>query len=142
MRTVLLPGVIAAMFLIIPCSPASAAEVAMTRVLFCENDDAKMEVYVPQANISGSGVANAKLAKPVIGYYALDLTNAGKGKPLEPVRVSLSADSTALIVNQFTRRLPPTRIPVAGGTVDFDKRFGEKAKCHAFNSDSGLREDQ
>ena len=78
MKTLLLPGVIAAIFLIIPCSLASAAEVAMTRVLFCENDDAKMEVYVPQANISGSGVANAKLAKPVIGYYALDLTNAGE----------------------------------------------------------------
>ena len=30
-----------------------------TRVLFCENDDAKMDVYVPQANISGGGVANA-----------------------------------------------------------------------------------
>jgi hypothetical protein len=133
MKTLSLPGVIAAMCLILPCSLASTAEVAMTRVLFCENDDAKMEVYVPQANISGGGVANANLAEPVIGYYALDLTEAGKGKPLEPVRVSLTADT--LIVDQFTRQLPPTRIPVAGGTVDFDKRFGEKAKCRAFNSD-------
>lgn len=135
MITLRLPGAIAVMCLILPCSFTSAVEAAMTRVLFCENDDAKMEVYVPQANISGQGAANADLAKPVIGYYALDLTGAGKGKPLEPVRVSLTADKRTLIVDQFTRQLPPTRIPVAGGTVDFDKRFGEKAKCHAFNSD-------
>ena len=135
MITLPLPGAIAVMCLILPCSFASAVEAAMTRVLFCENDDAKMEVYVPQANISGQGAANADLAKLVIGYYALDLTGAGKGKPLEPVRVSLTADKKTLIVDQFTRQLPPTRIPAAGGTVDFDKRFGEKAKCHAFNSD-------
>jgi len=49
--------------------------------------------------------------------------------------LSLTADKRTLIVDQFTRQLPPTRIPVVGGTVDFDKRFGEKAKCHAFNSD-------
>ena len=82
MNTLLLPGAIAVMCLIPPCSLTSAAEVAMTRVLFCENDDAKMEVYVPQANISGQGAANADLAKPVIGYYALDLTEAGKGSRL------------------------------------------------------------
>lgn len=136
MNTLPMPGaIIAVLCLILLCSLASAAEVAMTRVLFCENDDAKMEVYVPQANISGQGAANVDLTKPVIGYYALDLTEAGKGKPLEPVRVSLTADNMILIVDQFTRQLPPTRIPVAGGTVDFDKRFGEKAKCRAFNSD-------
>ena len=55
MITLPLPGAIAVMCLILPCSLASAAEVAMTRVLFCENDNAKMEVYVPQANISGLG---------------------------------------------------------------------------------------
>jgi len=68
MKTLQLPGGIAAIFLIIPCSLASAAEVAMTRVLLCENDDAKMEVYVPQANIPGSGVANAKLANITVAF--------------------------------------------------------------------------
>jgi hypothetical protein len=105
----------------------------MTRVLACEGDDAKMEVYLPQSVVSGRGPANANLSKPVIGYYALDLSAAGKGKPLEPVRVSYTADKKMVIVDQFTRGLPPTRIPVSGGTVDFDQRFGTKAKCGPFN---------
>jgi hypothetical protein len=30
--------------------------------------------------------------------------------------------------------LPPTRIPVSGGTVDFDKRFGTAAQCGVFRA--------
>ena len=30
--------------------------------------------------------------KPTIGWYTLDLTSAEKGKAMEPVRVSMSAD--------------------------------------------------
>jgi hypothetical protein len=70
------------------------------------------------------------LAQPVIGYYALDLSDANKGKPLEPVKVSMAADGKT--VNQYTRGLPPTRIPVHGGSVDFDRRFGTQAKCAPF----------
>jgi len=116
-------------------SGASAAEGYMTRVLFCAGPDAQMEVYVPQSAITGLGVEGVALAKPVVGYYALDLTDALKGKHLEPVKVSLTSDKKTLIVDQFSRRLPPTRIPVTGGTVDFDKRFGTGAKCGAFNDD-------
>ncbi len=94
-----------------------------------------MEIYAPQSAVSGRGVANAKLARPVVGAYALDLTEAGKGKSLEPARISLSADRKTLIVDQFTRGLAPARIPVDGGTVDFDQRFGTHAKCGAFNSE-------
>ena len=72
------------------------------------------------------------LAQPVIGYYALDFSEVGKGKPLEPVKVSMRADGKTVIVNQYTRKLPPTSIPVGGGTVDFDQRFGTGAKCGAF----------
>jgi hypothetical protein len=61
------------------------------------------------------------------------LSGAGKGESLEPVRVSLTRDKTALVVDQYTRGLPPTQIPVAGGTVDFDNRFGTNAKCAPFN---------
>ena len=68
-------------------------------------------------------------------YLLTDLTDALKGKHLEPVKVSLTSDKKMLIVDQFSRRLPPTRIPVTGGTVDFDKRFGTGAKCGAFNDD-------
>ena len=70
----------------------------------------------------------------VIGYYALDLSEANKGKPLEPVRISFSPDRKTVVVNQYTRGLPPTRIPVAGGTVDFDNRFGTAAKCGPFQA--------
>jgi hypothetical protein len=104
----------------------------MARVLACEGPDAKMEVYVPQSVAFGGGAK--ALDRPVIGYYTLDLTEANKGKMLEPVRVSLSADKKTVIVDQYTRKLPPTRIPVTGGTVDFDKRFGTAAKCGPFQA--------
>jgi hypothetical protein len=51
-----------------------------------------MEVYIPPSiALSGPALARA-LAQPVIGYYALDLSEVGKGKPLEPVKVSMRAD--------------------------------------------------
>src|SRR5712664_4388283 len=67
-------------------TPATAADEAMTRVFACKGDDAAMEVYIPQSVMQGLGVANVKLDRPVIGAYTLDLTDAGKGKDLEPVR--------------------------------------------------------
>jgi hypothetical protein len=68
----------------------------------------------------------------VIGYYTLDLTDANKGKVLEPVRASLTRNGKTVIVDQYTRKLPPTRIPADGGTVDFDQRFGTAANCGPF----------
>jgi len=59
---------------------------------------------------------------------------ANKGKLLEPVKVTLTADKQTVIVDQYTRKLPPTRIPVSGGTVDFDQRFGTGAKCSPFRA--------
>ena len=120
-----------ALFCAVAC-PAAAKdagqEAYMSRVLVCNGTDAKMEIYVPQSAENNDAV----LVKSVIGYYALDLSEAGKGKPLEPVRVSLSADRKWITINQYTRKLPPTRIPIGGGTVDFDQRFGTGAKCGAF----------
>jgi hypothetical protein len=107
-------------------------EAYMIRMLACEGSDAKMEVYLPQS-IETSDAARA-LIHPVIGYYTLDLTEANKGKVLEPVKVSLSADKKTVIVDQYTRKLPTTRIPVSGGTVDFDQRFGTGAKCGPFRA--------
>jgi hypothetical protein len=102
----------------------------MIRMLVCQGDDATMEVYLPQSVIySPEGI---RAGQTVTGYYTLDLSEANKGKPLEPVRVTLSGDKKTVIVDQFTRKLPPTRIPVGGGTVDFDKRFGTGAKCGPF----------
>ena len=70
----------------------------------------------------------------IFGYYALDLSEANKGKSLEPVKVSMTPDGKTVIVNQYTRGLSPTRIPVGGGTVDFDQRFGTGAKCGPFQA--------
>ena len=106
----------------------------MIRVLACEGEDAKMELYVPQSIASGATPLARALAQPVIGYYTLDLSGANKGKSLEPVKVSMTPDGKTVIVNQYTRGLPPTRIPVGGGTVDFDQRFGTGAKCGPFQA--------
>jgi hypothetical protein len=118
--------------------PASAKdpgqEAYMVRVLACAGPDAKMETYLPQSIIYGAGAKGSGLTRPTSGYYALDLTEAGKGKVLEPVRVSVSADKQTVIVDQYTRKLPVTRIPAGGGgTVDFDQRFGTAAECGPFN---------
>lgn len=113
----------------------AASNEAMRRVLVCAGPDASMEVYLPQSVVKGSGPDNVDLSKPVAGLYALDLSAAGKGKVLEPVRVSKADDGDTIVVDQFTRGLPPTRIPVGGGIVDFDNRFGTKAHCAMFNED-------
>jgi hypothetical protein len=104
----------------------------MIRMLSCKGTDATIEVYIPQSiALNGAALARA-LAQPVIGYYTLDLSEANKGKPLEPVKVSMTADGKTVIVDQYTRKLPATRIPVSGGIVDFDQRFGTGAKCGPF----------
>jgi hypothetical protein len=114
------------MTLILVAGEAPAADVAMHRVLSCEGPDAKMEVYIPY---------NAKLDKPVVGAYSLDLTDAGKGKALEPVRVQYSSDKKSVIIDQYTRKLPRTMVAIEGATVDFDKRFGTRAKCGPFDKE-------
>jgi hypothetical protein len=118
--------------------PAAAKDLGkeayMIRMLACEGPDAKMEVYLPQSVVFDRDGGPRTINNSVIGYYALDLTEANKGKPLEPVRIRLSPDKQTVIVEQYTRGLPPTRIPVAGGTVDFDHRFGTAAKCGPFQT--------
>lgn len=112
-------------------------EASMIRVMTCVGADANMEIYLPQSVVFKRDtpiIDNILAMPPTIGWYTLDLSGAMKGKPLEPVRVSISPDKKSLIVDQHTRGLPPTRIPVAGGTVDFDKRFGTQAKCGALNT--------
>jgi hypothetical protein len=103
----------------------------MIRVMKCVGSSASMELYLPQSLVLKGDAAILSMP-PTIGWFALDLTLASKGKPLEPVRISMSPDRKTLIVDQYTRGLPPTRVPMMGGTVDFDQRFGTKAKCSAF----------
>ncbi len=106
----------------------------MIRMMSCTGPDATMEVYIPESIASDVKGMVHNLQKPVIGYYTLDLTPINKGKPLEPVKISMTTDGKTVIVNQYTRGLPPTRIPIGGGTVDFDQRFGTRAKCGPFQA--------
>src|SRR6266436_4757598 len=97
-----------ALALVSLATPAAAADEAMKRVFTCKGDDAAMEVYIPQSAVRGVGLANVKVDQPITGAYTLDLTDASKGKSLEPVHVSLSPDKKFVIVDQYTRKLPPT----------------------------------
>jgi hypothetical protein len=109
----------------------------MIRVMKCVGAGVSMELFLPQSLVfkpNASDFSNILSMPPTIGMYTLDLSEALKGKPLEPVRISVSPDKKTLIIDQYTRRLPPTRIPVTGGTVDFDQRFGTRAKCGALDS--------
>ena len=121
------------LILALMASPAFAQQDAMVRVLACKGPDARMEVFLPHAIANGQGSIQKKLRDNVIGQYALDLTEAGKGKIVEPVRIRLSQDGKGVVVDQYTRRLPPTIVPLTGGTVNFDNRFGTRAKCEPFN---------
>jgi len=98
----------------------------MRRVLSCIGPDAKTEVYVPK---------NADLNKQVSGVYSLDLSDAGKGKTLEPVHVQYSSDRKSVIIDQYTRKLPRTVVPLGGATVDFDQRFAAGVKCGPFDQE-------
>lgn len=131
-----------AAWMFVPAVAATAKppgeEAWMIRMMACEGDGVTMEIHLPQsvvfANRADQEASGMSPGQTVIGYYALDLTDANKGKPLEPVRVTLSADKKSITVDQYTRGLPPTRIPVKGGTVDFDQRFGTGAKCGPFQA--------
>jgi hypothetical protein len=135
-----------------PCRPVAAAiaiawlwsgsaanaggvflEVPMTRIFACKGPDAAMEIYVPQSLLLKRNIETAGLGGTVNGLYALDLTAAQKGKAIEAVRLRSTRDNKAIVLEQFTRKgLKPATIPIAGGAVDFDQRFGIGAKCEAF----------
>ena len=106
----------------------SSAQEAYSRVFLCDGDGAKMEIYIPA---SASRDFALKDGRPVLAWYAVDLSDPdlNKGKSLEAVLVRYAEDKRALILYQFTRGLPLTAIPMGGGVVNFDNRFGSDAKC-------------
>jgi hypothetical protein len=108
-----------------------SAQEAYNRVFLCDGDGVKMEIYIPE---SASRDFALKDGRPVLAWYALDLSDPdlNKGKSLEAVLVRYAQDKRALILYQFTRGLPLTVIPMAGGVVNFDNRFGSGAKCGPF----------
>ena len=126
---------LASMAITFVAGAADSADIAMRRVLSCAGPDAKIEVYIPETAWAGAGVGNARLDTRVVGAYALDLSAAGKGKTLEPVHVQYSKDKKAVIIDQYTRKFPPTLVAVVGATVDFDQRFATGVRCGSFNQE-------
>jgi hypothetical protein len=108
-----------------------SAQEAYNRVFLCDGDGVKMEIYIPE---SVSRDFALKDGRPVLAWYALDLSDPdlNKGKSLEAVLVRYAEDKRALILYQFSRGLPLTVIPMGGGVVNFDNRFGSDAKCGPF----------
>lgn len=113
---------------ILVASQLSAQE-AYTRGFSCEGPEATMEIYVPYSALEDSTLKNGRT---VLGFYALDLSKLNKGKALEVILVRFAEDRRVLIVDQFTRGLPTTAVPIDGGVVDFDARFAHNAKCGPF----------
>jgi hypothetical protein len=108
-------------------------DVPMTRIFACEGPDAKMEIYMPQSLLLKRNIEKQGLGGTVNGLYALDLSEAQKGKVVEPVRLRSTKDNKSIVIEQFTRKgLKPATIPMTGGTLDFDQRFGTSAKCGPF----------
>ncbi len=85
---------IGATIVIFAALPAAAKdpgkEAYMIRMLACEGSDAKMEIYLPRSAVFDRDGGTRTINNSIIGYYALDLSEANKGKPLEPVRISLT----------------------------------------------------
>lgn len=139
-----MPRILASLSLIVAviAAPASSAmaggvflDVPMTRVFACKGSDATMEIYLPESLLQKRNIEKLGLGGTVNGLYALDLSDAEKGKVIEPVRLRSTKDNKAIVLEQFTRKgLKPSTIPLAGGTLDFDQRFGTKAQCGAFKS--------
>ncbi|MGV3634806.1 MAG: hypothetical protein ACO1NY_10700 [Pseudorhodoplanes sp.] len=135
----LIVAALIALYLVTSPLPAHAGgvflDVPMTRVFACQGPDATIEVYIPQSVLTKRDVGKQGLGGTVNGLYALDLTGAQKGKVIEPVRLRSTKDNKAVVMDQFTRKgLKPATIPMAGGTLDFDQRFGSKAKCEPFRT--------
>jgi hypothetical protein len=108
----------------------SAAPESYCLVATCKNEGAVAEIYAPQRICNAGTDAFLKfIKKSQRGYYALDLNEAGKGKPLEPVNLKAAAGSKGVEVDQFTRGLPAATIPAEGGTVSFDHRFAQDMVC-------------
>jgi hypothetical protein len=99
-------------------------------IISCKNEDTVVEIYAPeQICHKGDDAFFKGLQSGQRGFYALDLNNFNKGKPLEPINLRAAKENSGIVVDQFTRRLPPTTVPREGGEVSFDTRFASNMRC-------------
>lgn len=116
--------------------PRPLQDGSFTRVMVCRGDDALVELYLPRVLVAGP--VRVRLARPMIGFYGLELAEpAARGKTLEWVKVSVTADGRNLVVEQYLRQLPPVLVPLEGGRVSFDRKFAVDMDCGPFNEDRG-----
>jgi hypothetical protein len=114
---------------------SNAADQTFARVIYCQNDIGRAEVYLPGSAITGNGRPELRLGdKIVIGYLAFDFTPVGKNKTMEAVRIRLGNNGSALAISFLERGLSAT-IPLAGGKVAFPQRLAEEMTCKPFNKD-------
>jgi len=122
------------------CAQAFAAEPeSYCLIISCKNDGAIAEIYAPESICyNGFEAFFEGIRGGRRGFYALDLNEYSKGKPLEPVNLRAGKGNNSIEVDQFTRGLPPTTIPKEGGTVSFDNRFAANMVCSPL-FDTGAR---
>lgn len=97
-----------------------AAPFGMTAIFDCESPSgAKIRIYGPTSLDQKS--------EAMLGYFTMDLSEALKGHPLEPIRLSV-VNGTTILFERFHRKLFH-EVPVSGGMVDFDRKWGEASWC-------------
>ncbi len=127
--TILLAGVAAIYFPACVQVRADSPE-SYCLIISCKNDEAVAEIYAPERICyNGDDEFFKGLQSEQRGFYALDLNDFNKGKPLEPINIRAAKENSGIVVDQFTRRLPPTTVPRGGGKVSFDTRFATNMVC-------------
>jgi hypothetical protein len=115
--------------------PAAAEEQSFARVILCQNEAGRAEVYLPGSAISRKGRAEVSLGdKTVSGYLAFDFTPVGKNKTMEAVRIGMSKDGSAIVL-ELAERGSRATIPVNGGKVAFPQRLAEEMTCDSLKAD-------
>ena len=114
-------------------SDAAAQEQGFARVVYCQNEVGRAEVYLPGSVITAKGRAEVRIGdKTVVGYLAFDFTPVGKNKSMEAVRIHMGNNGSTLVVELIERGSRAT-IPVMGGKVAFPQRLAEEMNCSPLN---------
>lgn len=110
-------------------SSAAAQNPEMTRVLFCRNESATLEILIPStiAPFPDEMAANST----VEGVWRLEMHPDVQKPPfVDRVQLRMSADRGSVIATRSTFIYPP--IPVNGGLVNLDTKWLYGSQCSPF----------
>ena len=114
-------------------SKADDQDQGFIRVVYCQNEAGRAEIYLPGRWVAGIGKAEFDLRdRGTSGYLTFDFTPVGKNKTMEAVQIRTGNNGAALLVELSERNLRAI-IPLAGGKVNFPQRLAEEMTCKAFN---------